>query len=484
MVSATRQEVWDIARLYEGALDRDGNIDRTGLNYWVDVFEAGEPIRTISRSFLYSGEFTRKFGPVDALSDAQFVDLLYQNILERGPDFGGFDYWTGVLARGESRANVLLNFATSPENERETAYVEDIAQVLPGEWDYPDRNNGDTLASGPETTARLALDNVSESAIDYAGDSDWYATTLQGGRDYLIELVGVPGQQPALVDPYLEIYDEFERSVAVDDDGAGFDASLVFTPRSSGTYFLSAEAFADGTGSYQISLDDLGPPDPLPSDPTTPATLDRGGLVADAIDFAGDEDWIAVDLVQGYDYTFTQFGVPDFPGELDDPLLRLYDAGADEVALDDDSGPGLNARLDFTPGRTDTFYLSAGAFDVETGAYEVGMAYSEDEGVGDASVDLGGSYFGFIDFAGDEDWIRTELPGNALIAVDVFGETLEDPVLSVRDATGAEIAFNDDFEFGDPDPGLTFATDPGGGTYFMAVSAFDDGTGSYDLVVS
>ena len=66
------------------------------------------------QSFLDSGEFKAKFG--SNLTDAQFVDRMYANVLLRSADTGGLNAWVGVLNSGQmTRAQVALSFLDSVE---------------------------------------------------------------------------------------------------------------------------------------------------------------------------------------------------------------------------------------------------------------------------------------------------------------------------------------------------------------------------------
>lgn len=52
-----------------------------------------------------------------SLTDAQLVTALYQNVLGRTPDQGGYDYWLGLLNQGQiTHEQTLINFSESDEN--------------------------------------------------------------------------------------------------------------------------------------------------------------------------------------------------------------------------------------------------------------------------------------------------------------------------------------------------------------------------------
>ncbi len=107
-----------LARLYQAYFGRAP--DPPGMEYWLDVRSSGGSLTTVSESFARSPEFLATYGP---LSDAEFVDRVYRNVLDRPADQGGFDYWLGRLQAGASRGGVMLGFAESTEYVRATGTV-------------------------------------------------------------------------------------------------------------------------------------------------------------------------------------------------------------------------------------------------------------------------------------------------------------------------------------------------------------------------
>ena len=109
--------VGPIARLYQAGLGRVP--DSGGLNYWVGVYRSGVSLEQIATGFLQSAEFVGKFGA--SLSDAEFVDLLYQFVLGRPGEASGVAFWAEQLGLGASRGLVLTGFSESQENRLLTA---------------------------------------------------------------------------------------------------------------------------------------------------------------------------------------------------------------------------------------------------------------------------------------------------------------------------------------------------------------------------
>ncbi len=74
--------------------------------------------KTISDSFEIAQEFINTYGP---LTDEQFLELVYENVLERTPDAVGEAYWMGLLAGGDvSRGDVMLFFSDGQEFRNST----------------------------------------------------------------------------------------------------------------------------------------------------------------------------------------------------------------------------------------------------------------------------------------------------------------------------------------------------------------------------
>ena len=102
-----------IARLYAAYFDRGP--DDAGFEFWADQLSSGQTdLDAISTFFSESPEFRIVYGADK--SATEFVELVYQNVLGRGADAEGLQFWTNKLEAGElSRGAVMLNFSESPE---------------------------------------------------------------------------------------------------------------------------------------------------------------------------------------------------------------------------------------------------------------------------------------------------------------------------------------------------------------------------------
>ncbi len=99
-------------RLYKSALDRAPDIG--GLGFQINALDIGFGITDIAANFIESPEFQARYGN---LSNAQFVNQLYLNVLDRDADPGGLEFHVNNLNLGLPRNYLLVQFSESPENQ-------------------------------------------------------------------------------------------------------------------------------------------------------------------------------------------------------------------------------------------------------------------------------------------------------------------------------------------------------------------------------
>lgn len=108
----------DVFRLYQATLNRAPDV--TGHLTWVDrLTNGGMTLDQAASGFVASAEFQARYG---AANTPEFVTLLYQNVLGRSPDAGGFATWSTRLDSGDwTRSEVVIGFAQSLEFRSATA---------------------------------------------------------------------------------------------------------------------------------------------------------------------------------------------------------------------------------------------------------------------------------------------------------------------------------------------------------------------------
>jgi serralysin len=97
----------------------------------------------------------------------------------------------------------------------------------------------------------------------------------------------------------------------------------------------------------------------IPGDSSTTATLTVGGSATSSIDFVGDHDWFAINLVAGQpvDILVTL-------GTLEDSYLNIRDSSGAILYSNDDivDGAQRNSEVNFDPTYTGTYYVDVSAW--------------------------------------------------------------------------------------------------------------------------
>ncbi|MCA8923000.1 MAG: pre-peptidase C-terminal domain-containing protein [Planctomycetes bacterium] len=244
---------------------------------------------------------------------------------------------------------------------------------------------------------------------------------------------------------------------------------------------LRFPARAASTAAGSAGADDHG------NDLASATPLPVNSALAGEVEVAGDRDWFRVDLRAGTRY---QLAV-ETSG---DSTLGVFDAGGARVAFnDDDPAGGLDSRLEFTPTRSGTHGLEVRAYGSGTLSYSVrvtpakaataagaGTPASDDHGddLASATPWTGAAVRGEIGAPGDVDVFVIQLSGGASYTLRT--ETTGDTTLTVRDASGAQLAFNDDAPGGGRESELSLRA-PRDGAYSVEVAGYGGQQPSYTL---
>ena len=371
----------------------------------------------------------------------------------------------------------------------------------------------DDYTANRQTTGTVAVGGSVTSEIDYSGDRDWFAVTLEAGNTYRIDLVGSPTDDAnALRDPYLRgIYDaggDLIAGTTNDDGGTGFNSRLEFTAQETATYYVAAGAFgyaSTGIGGYTLSVTEIAGADDYEAGTGTLGKVSVGGSATGNIERAGDRDWFEVTLEADRTYRIDLEGLPTAADTLSDPYLRgVYDKDGNLIpgTTNDDGGTGFNSLLSFTAATGGKYYVAAGAHGRRTGTYELSVTDIADEAdeVEDdfeagtettGAVTVGGSATGTIDYATDRGWFEVTLEAGKTYRIDLEGRStddadpLSDPYLrGVYDASGVLISGTTNDNGGDDRNSRLHFTAQETGTYYVAAGAVGSATGTYALSVT
>lgn len=196
-----------------------------------------------------------------------------------------------------------------------------------------------------------------------------------------------------------------------------------------------------------------GAEDTIPGNTTTTQVLSPGAFVTSSIDTAGDNDWFRITLTAGQTYTFSTF-LPG--GGLSDSVLTLYNSAGVQIALNDDANTNarlLYSEIRFTATTSGTYFLGVSGFGSATGQYYLSSSRPQNDAVAgsastSASLTLGAApTAGTLDQTGDRDWYAVTLSAGQMYEVTTSatgGSNDVDTTITIRDASGNVLAFNDD----------------------------------------
>ncbi|MBK8101327.1 MAG: hypothetical protein IPK26_29955 [Planctomycetes bacterium] len=226
----------------------------------------------------------------------------------------------------------------------------------------------------PATATLGACGVLAFGSINPAGDSDWYAVTLdQPG--VMVATTGGSQVGPTLQDSTLTLWDATGTvQIAFDDDaGPGLFARIV-QPLAAGTYHVAVAGFQNSIGRYSLTVD-CAPAQVAqiqeaqePNDTVPTATQF-------ACNFTGNGDLAVAQDRDFWVFTVTQNArlvVTNGPGTtgtpIADPTLTLRRLDGSIVAFDDDGGPGRYSLLDVEVPQG-SYVIDAAGFQNEVGTY-------------------------------------------------------------------------------------------------------------------
>lgn len=337
----------------------------------------------------------------------------------------------------------------------------------------------DDFPASTATTGVITIGGSVSGSIEIIGDQDWFQMALLAGQKYEFRLnsasVGGVG------DPELSLYNNFGGLLISNDDGDdGLNSRIVYTPSTSGIYYLGATGISNSTGNYIVTADPV--PDDYSDSIATTGAVAIGDSTTGSIEISGDQDWFQVTLVAGQAYEFHLDSAS--ASGLGDPQLSLYNNFGSLLASNNDGDDGLNSRIAYTPSKSGTYYLSASDHLTNTGDYIVSAALAADDFPASAAttgvIAIGGSTAGSIESIGDQDWLQVALVAGQKYEFRLNSTSesgLGDPLLFLLNSGGGLLALNND-----SDEGLNSRivyTPSISETYYLAASGNAASTGNY-----
>jgi subtilisin family serine protease len=333
--------------------------------------------------------------------------------------------------------------------------------------DHAANAGGATLISDPSQTP---------SAIESAGDDDWFRFAALAGVEYEIEAM-----LDSLSSSTIRLFDvDGNTQIVVNSVDANVGSLIRWTAPKDGVYFIAVEAAAtELIGTYTLKLtgdDDHG------DDPFNATPIAAPGSALGVIETPFDPDWFAVEVVAGARYEFATV-----LGTLVDSVIRVVAADTQtELAHSDDFNGTLASHVEWTAPASGMVYIEVRGLDWRTGSYELTTEIIDDQGddaatataTTDPSVQVG-----VIALAGDVDAFKFAAFAGVAYRFAVTPGELPAARLLLRGIDG--VAVLADAEGAGGEPVVIEWVAPASGNYSLEVSsAVEGGVGGYSLSIA
>ena len=359
----------------------------------------------------------------------------------------------------------------------------------------------DDFAATAETTGVVDVGGSAIGEIGEARDFDWFALDAVAGRTYVIDLEGSETDAGTLVNPVLRglFNADGDRLPGTRDNngGEGLNSRLTWTATETGTVYVAARGYQNGTGTYTLRV----------------ASTDPGSNYAEAAPL-GDITELDGAQTQRGAVTWRGDGADYYSFVLSEPkrvTVRLTDLLGDaNLFLADDDGNVLHDSVRAGTStdeieatlRAGTYYFRVEIMGQDETTYSLNYQvedapplparqddFSHDTGT-DGLVSVSGSATGNLEFRGDRDWFAVTLVAGQTYRIDLKGSetgdgTLGDPELGgIFDSRGTLIPFTTGQNVGaHRDAGnnsRVFFTPSEDGTFYIEASTYRNEAGHYE----
>ena len=333
----------------------------------------------------------------------------------------------------------------------------------------------DDHGNGADSASPVAVGEAVEGAIGYDGDVDWFAFKAVAGQLYEIDVA-----LGSLDDSLAELLDSDGGQLAENDDyWDSLGSRIVWEAPSAGRYYVVAGGYESGTGSYTLTVSTIS--DDYGDDADGALSVAVGEPLEGAIDYDGDRDFFSFEAEAGRLYQ-----IDVVPSGLQGSWAELLDSDGRQLAHNDFYGDSLASRIVWEAPGAGRYYVVAGGYGA--GAYALTVSLSDiDDAHGNraesaTALTVGEAVDGAIDYDGDRDWFAFEAVAGQSYEIDVALDSLPDSLVELLDSSGQQLAENDDY--GDSLASRIVWEAQVGGRYYVVVSGYDSGVGSYTLTVS
>ena len=119
----------------------------------------------------------------------------------------------------------------------------------------------DDFSAETGTSGAVVVGGSATGEIEFEGDRDWFAVTLEAGKTYRIDLEGSWTGAGTLYNPYLYgVHDadgDLIAGTTDDNGGEGANSRVTFTSVDAGTYYVAAGSTDMTEGAYTLSVEEV-----------------------------------------------------------------------------------------------------------------------------------------------------------------------------------------------------------------------------------
>jgi len=283
--------------------------------------------------------------------------------------------------------------------------------------------------------------------IERTGDRDLFAITSQLTGTLTIQQNDA---DPGFFNSFVRVFDSNGTFIVSNDDFNGINSQVEISVSAGEQLLIQASSFS-APGLYQVAVSgDFGDTDSA----ATPVTVAATGRtsVSGEIDDSNDVDVFQIESPVNGTLTFDLSEASGFF----DSFLRVRNQSGALIALDDDSGPGLDSQIQLAVSSGDILFLeAAGAFG-SSGSYALSIVPDDFSGDVDGdtatpiilAADGSGSQTGTIGIPGDRDVFLIDATTTGILTIRLNAASTDgfdlDPLLTVFDQDGILVAQNDD----------------------------------------
>jgi len=314
---------------------------------------------------------------------------------------------TGVAltANGDSNGTSSGQFDYSPGNVFVATCSGNGTTYQQWDFVYQGADDHSDTASGATT---VTVGGYKDGILNSGTDQDWFkfdAKSLKTGR-YIIKTTGT-------TDTYGRLYQGTSTYLTGNNDsGAGTNFQIVWTV-SAGWYYVKVTGNNSAVGSYRLYVTE----DDYSNTSGSAKVVNIGSNMAGALDYSTDLDWFKFTTTTAGYYIIKTTGSTDTQGS-------LYNSSVSLIESNSNDGLFGNFQIVRSLSANTLYYVRVSGENSETGLYTFSVQKDDsNSSSGATTIAIGGSKSAGIDYIGDIDWFKFEIPASGEYEIYTSGST-------------------------------------------------------------